>query len=156
VANEDPDMATEVLLMQDVPDLGKEGDVVQVADGYARNYLLPRSLAAPVTEAMRRRLARLREQREAARRDELNAARELANRLVQASVTIAVRTSDAEHLYGSVTAADIVDALAQQGLELDRHALRLEQPIRELGVFDVPVRLHPEVETTVKVWVVEE
>lgn len=149
-------MATEVFLMADVADLGSEGDVVSVADGYARNFLLPRKLAAPVTEATRRRLARMQHEREESRLAETASARELAAKLATAQCTIAVKTGEDEQLYGSVTASDIASALAGQGIELDRHAFQLEAPIKELGVFDVKVTLSPDVEGTVKVWVVEE
>lgn len=149
-------MATEVLLMADVKDLGAEGDVVTVADGYARNYLFPKSIGAPVTEATRRRLAKLRAEREAEEKAALESARQAARRLEGVSCTIPVKTGEDDKLYGSVTAANIVDALKPQGIELDRHSLMLEHPIKDLGVFDVPVKLHPEVEATVKVWVVEE
>lgn len=149
-------MGTEVLLMADVKDLGAEGEVVTVADGYARNYLFPRSLGAPVTEATRRRLAKMRAEREAEQKAALEGAREAAARLEGVSCTIAVKTGEDDRLYGSVTAANIVDALKAQGIEIDKHSLALEHPIKDLGVFDIPVRLHPEVETTVKVWVVEE
>jgi large subunit ribosomal protein L9 len=149
-------MATEVLLMADVADLGSEGEVVTVADGYARNFLFPKSMAAPVTDATRRRLAKIREDREAAREAEMRAASELEARLEGVSCTIAVKTGDDEKMYGSVTPADIVEALKNQGIELDKQSLVLDKPIRELGVFDVEVRLHSEVRTAVKVWVVEE
>jgi len=149
-------MATEVLLIKDVKSLGAEGEVVAVAEGYARNYLIPREFAAPVTEATRRRLEKMQRERREARAAELEQAREFANRLTTASCTIAVKTGEDEQLYGSVTAADIVAALKEQGLDVDRHTLELDQPIRELGVFDVSVKLHPEVACTVKVWVVEE
>lgn len=149
-------MATEVLLMSDVKDLGAEGDVVHVADGYARNYLFPQKLGAPVTEATRRQLEKLRRDREEQRKAELQAAGELANHIQTLSITIAVKTGEDGKLFGSVTNADIAEALKKQGVELDRHKLELEQPLRELGVFDVKVRLHPEVEGSVKVWVVEE
>jgi large subunit ribosomal protein L9 len=149
-------MATDVLLMKDVPDLGAEGEVVSVSEGYARNYLLPRKLGAPVTEAMRRRLAKMQREREAARVAAMEAAQEAARKLEEASCTIAVKAGEDQKLYGSVTASDIATALEEQGLTVDRHALLLEQPIKELGVFDVKVRLHPEVEASVKVWVVEE
>ena len=143
-------------MMADVKDLGAEGEVVTVADGYARNYLFPRSLGAPVTEATRRRLAKMRAEREAEQKAALEGAREAAARLEGVSCTIAVKTGEDDRLYGSVTAANIVDALKAQGIEIDKHSLALEHPIKDLGVFDIPVRLHPEVETTVKVWVVEE
>jgi len=149
-------MATEVLLMSAVPQLGDEGDVVKVADGYARNYLLPRGLAAPVNAGTRRQLARHQEKRAAELADRLAGARELANRLAGASCTIPVKTGEDEKLYGSVGAADILAALKAQDIVVDRHAIKLEHPIKELGVFDVPVELHPEVRAAVKVWVVGE
>ncbi len=149
-------MTMEVLLMTDVPDLGAEGDVVAVANGYARNYLLPRKKAAPVTEATRRRLEKIRAQREQERKATLQEARRRADALKDVSCTIPVKTSDGEKLFGSVSASDIVSALAQQGVQVEKDALVLEQPIKELGVFDVKVALHPEVESSVKVWIVEE
>ena len=150
-------MATEVFLMTDVPDLGAEGEVVTVADGYARNYLVPKKLAAAVTEATRRRLGKIREERKTAHEAELAAAQELAKKLATVSCTILAKTSKEEKLYGSVLPADIVEALKSHGIEnVEKQHLVLDEPIRELGVFDVPVKLHPEVETTVKVWVVEE
>lgn len=149
-------MATEVLLMSDVSGLGSEGDVVTVADGYARNFLLPRKLGAPVSEATRRQLAKVREVRQQEKADAVAVARSAAERLSDASCTIAVRVGEEERLYGSVTAGDIANALQGQGIEIDRHTIDMEHPIKELGVFDVPVRLHPEVEATVRVWVVEE
>jgi len=149
-------MATEVLLMQDVTDLGCAGDVVNVADGYARNYLLPQKLAAPVTEATRRRLAKLQAERAAQDASTLAAAQTLAQKLAAASCTITVKTGEEDRMYGSVTAQDIVQALEAQGITLDRHAVTLEHPIKELGVFDIPVRLHSNVSATLKVWVVQE
>jgi large subunit ribosomal protein L9 len=149
-------MATEVLLMADVAELGAEGDVVSVADGYARNYLFPRKLAAPVTEATRRRLAKIRVEREAARKMQVEQARALAARLEGVSCTLPVKAADNQTLYGSVTAADIAEALRHQGVEIDKHCLVLDAPIKALGIYDVKVRLHPEIETAVKVWVVEE
>jgi large subunit ribosomal protein L9 len=150
-------MAVEVILMKEVPDLGVEGDVVNVTDGYARNYLFPKDIAAPVTDATRRRLAKIKEQREAEAKEQLSRARELANRLASASCTIVAKVGEDEKLYGSVSAPDIVKSLESQGIEgVDKNHIQLEQPIRELGVYEVPVRLHPEVETTLKVWVVEE
>ncbi|MBM4144097.1 MAG: 50S ribosomal protein L9 [Lentisphaerae bacterium] len=149
-------MATEMILMADVKDLGAEGDIVTVADGYARNYLMPRKLGAPVTEAARRRLARIRREREAALAADLEAARKRAAALAGASCTLPVKVGQDEKLYGSVTPADIAVALKAQGIEVDKRDILLEEPIRELGVFDIPVRLHPEVSASVKVWVVEE
>ena len=149
-------MATEIILMADVKDLGSEGDVVTVADGYARNYLLPKSLAAPVTVATRRRLAHIREDRGKAQAAALTAARKRADQLASMSVTIPVKTGADEKMFGSVGTADIASALAAQGQEIDRHLIELEHPIKELGVFNVSVKLHPEIVASVKVWIVEE
>ena len=149
-------MATEVILMGDVADLGAEGDVVTVSDGFARNYLFPRKLAAPVTEATRKRLAKIRVDREAARKMQFDQARELATRLAKVSCTIPVKAADNEKLYGSVTIVEIAEALKKQGIAIDKHCLALDAPLKSLGIFDVKVKLHPEVETTIKVWIVEE
>jgi large subunit ribosomal protein L9 len=149
-------MAVQVLLIANVTDLGAEGDVVNVSEGYARNYLIPQKLAAPVTDATRRRLAKTQVQREATRQATLEAARQRAAELSKVSITIPVKTSGEEKLYGSVSVADVASALARQGVEFDKQSLILDKPIKELGVFDVKIRLHPEVEATIKVWVVEE
>lgn len=149
-------MAVEVLLMADVKGLGVEGDTVRVADGYARNYLFPQKLAAPVTPAMRRQLAKMQREREEQRRATIARLRELAERIAAVSCAIAAKTTGEDKLYGSVGAAEIVAALKQQGIELDRHSILLDEPIKQLGVYEIKVKLHPEVETAVKVWVVEE
>ena len=149
-------MAVEVLLMADVENLGAEGEVVRVADGYARNYLLPRKLAAPVTDATRRMLAKKQKVRETQRQAETVAARELAGQIEKNSYTIVVKVGAEDKLFGSVTAADIADSLKQQGFDVDKRKIALDDPIRELGVYDVKVKLLPEVEATMKVWIVQE
>ena len=149
-------MALEVLLMTNVADLGSEGDVVTVADGYARNYLLPKKLAAPVTEATRRRLAKIQEERDADLKAQLESARARAAQLEKASCTITVKVGEDEKMYGSVGVSDIVSAFQEQGVELDKNTMVLAKPIKELGVFDVSIQLHPDIEASVKVWVVEE
>jgi large subunit ribosomal protein L9 len=149
-------MATEVILMDAVKDLGKEGEVVKVKDGYARNFLFPKNLAAPVTEGTRRQLAKLQQERAEAAAKATEVARQTAAKLDGVSVTLTVKTSDGEHLYGSVGAADIVDALAAQGIDVAREAVVLPEPIKELGVLDVTIRLDAGVEAAIKVWVVEE
>ena len=149
-------MSVEVLLMAEVKDLGVEGDVVTVADGYARNYLFPKSLAAPVTVATKRKLAKIQTQREESKKQELLDATQMAAELANVSVTIAVKVAEGEKLYGSIGAAQIVDAVNKQGVELEKSMLVLEEPIKELGVYDIKVQLHPEIDTTVKVWIVEE
>lgn len=149
-------MATEILLMQDVPELGEQGTVVSVSDGYARNYLFPRKLAEPVTEASRRRLEKIRREQEAHRKATLADARRKAESLRDISVTIRARTSDGESLYGSVATGDIAEAINALGTSVEANLIKLEQPIKELGTYDVTVKLHADVSVTVKVWVVEE
>ena len=149
-------MATEVMLMQTIPDLGTEGAVVRVAEGYARNYLLPRGLAELVTPAAQRRLEKLKLEREEANKVLTAEATELAGRLAGVSVTLAVKTSDGEHLYGSVGATEIVEALQAQGFSVEKQAVEIPDPIKELGVYEVKINLAAGQSATVKAWVVEE
>jgi len=149
-------MATEVFLMADVANLGSEGEVVTVADGYARNYLLPKQLAAPVTEATRRRLVKLQGERVAAKLEATADARKQAKKLEGVSVTIAVKTVEGEKLYGSVGEVEIAAALKQQGFDIDRSQIGIAETIKELGVFEVIIKLQPEVDATIKAWIVEE
>jgi large subunit ribosomal protein L9 len=149
-------MSVEVLLIADVKDLGVEGDIVKVADGHARNYLFPQNLGAPVTEATKRKLAKMQGDRANKKKLDLLGASEKATELANLSVTIAVKVAEGEKLYGSIGVGDIAAAIAKQGVELDKSTLVIEEPIKELGVYDIKVQLHPEIETTVKVWIVEE
>lgn len=149
-------MATEVLLMQDVPGLGEQGAILNVADGYARNYLLPRKLAERVTDAARRRLEKRSREQEAVRKATFADAQRKAAALKDASVTLRAKTSDGETLYGSVAAGDIAEAVSALGTPVERACVQLEQPIKALGSYDVVLRLHPDVSATVKVWIVEE
>lgn len=149
-------MSLEVLLLSDVPSLGVAGATVKVANGYARNFLLPRGIAGPVTAATLRRLEKLRKEREELARLQLAEARAKAAKIKGLSATIRAKTIDGQKLYGSVTVADILAALLAQGVELDRSQIELAQPLHQVGQFDVPVKLHAEVSLTLKVWVVEE
>lgn len=149
-------MAVEVLLMDAVPGLGIEGDVVRVADGYARNYLFPNGLASVVTEGKKRQIEKKRIERLELMRKEQAAAEELAKKFESLSCTIAVKTSEGGKMFGSVTAAQIIEKMAEQSITLERNQLKLDSPLHELGVFDVTVILHPEVKTALKVWIVEE
>ncbi len=149
-------MATEVFLMANVANLGVEGDVVTVADGYARNYLIPKQLGAAVTAATQRRLAKIQREREKARLAGIAEAKASAKKLAGVSITIPVKTVEGEKLYGSVGEVEIAAALKQQNFEIDRNLIVLDEHIKELGVFDVTVKFQPEVEATVKVWIVEE
>jgi large subunit ribosomal protein L9 len=149
-------MAVEVLLMDAVPGLGIEGDVVRVAEGYARNYLFPGGLASEVTEGKKRQIEKKRIERLALMRKEQTAAEELAKKFESVSCTIAVKTSEGGKLFGSVGVAQIVEKMAEQGFTLERSQIKLDAPLHELGVFDITVTLHPEVKTVLKVWIVEE
>ena len=149
-------MATEVLLMADVPELGKAGEIVKVADGYARNFLLPHELAAPVTPASLRRLEKLRKERAELAKIQLAEAQAKASKLEGVSVTIRARTVDGEKLYGSVSVTEIADALAAQGVAIDRSQLELPEHLKQVGTYEVPVRLHPDVTVPLKVWIVKE
>jgi large subunit ribosomal protein L9 len=146
----------EIILREDIDNLGARGQVVKVAPGYARNYLLPRRLAVAATDANRKiveqeRQAHLR--REAILKTE---SEDLAKLLANATVSIARKAGENGQLFGSVTAADIADALAAQKFNIDRRKIHLEEPIRALGDYKVPVRLHREVSVEVPVSVIAE
>ena len=149
-------MNVQVMLMSDVEKLGSEGSVVSVAAGYARNYLFPRKLAAPVTDATRKRLAKLQKEREETRKARLEEAQKKAEGLAKLSITLPVKVSKEEKLYGSVTSQMIAAAIREQGVVVEEADLDLPEPLKELGVYDVKVKLHPDVEASIKVWVVEE
>ena len=149
-------MAVEIILMADVKDLGTEGQVVRVTEGFARNYLIPNKLGAPVTEATRRRLAKMQQQREAVRKETADKARAQAGALEKGSYTISVKVGEGEKLFGSVTAADIAKIVQGQGFSIEKHAVLLDEPIRELGVYEVKVKLHADVNAVIKVWIVQE
>jgi large subunit ribosomal protein L9 len=147
-------MAMKLLLSEDVKNLGLAGDIVTVANGYGRNYLLPRKLAVEVTSANLKRIDELKKVRVARELERVKDFRTLAERIAAVDVTIKERVSDADVLYGSVGAKQLVEALAAEGIVLEPEMIRLEEPIKTLGVHRVKVRLHPEVETELKVWVV--
>jgi large subunit ribosomal protein L9 len=146
----------EVILREHVDNLGRRGEIVKVADGYARNYLLPRKLALLATDGNRRQIERERAKLEAREAEERKAAEAIAARLAGVEIVVARKVGETEALYGSVTPADIADALMAQGLEIDRRKLQLAEPIKQIGEFDVPVKLSREVTGTVKVKVVAE
>ena len=146
----------EVILREHVDNLGRRGDVVKVADGYARNYLLPRKLALTVTDSNKRQVDRERKVVEARETEERQTAEAMASRLTQTEIVIARRVGETDALYGSVTAADVAEALAAKGLEIERRRLQLAEPIKQLGEFMVPIRLHRDVTADIKVVVVKE
>ena len=146
----------EVILREHVEHLGRRGDVVKVAAGYARNYLLPRKLALAVNENNKRQIDREKKLAEARDMEEKSAAEAVAVRLGQLEIEIARRVGEQQTLYGSVTSADIAHALAAKGFEIDRRRLQLADPIKKVGESSIPVKLHRDVTATVKVKVVAE
>jgi large subunit ribosomal protein L9 len=148
-------MATEVLLMADVANLGKAGDVVKVADGYARNYLQPQDLAAPVTQASLRRLDKLRKEREELSRIQRAEASTKAGKLKGLVLTITAKTTDGQRLYGSVTTSDLATQMEAKGVCVDRSQIVLAEPIKEIGTYTLDIKLHAEVTATITVSVVE-
>ena len=146
----------EVILREHVDNLGKRGELVKVADGYARNYLLPRKLALPATQGNRKHVERERRIVEAREAQEKGQAESIAARLAAVDITIARRVGETDQLYGSVTASDIAELLKTQGFEVDRRKLILPEPIKAIGDHDVPLKLHREVTVSLKVHVVKE
>jgi large subunit ribosomal protein L9 len=135
-----------IVLREDVETLGQKGDLVDVADGYARNFLVPRGLAIKATKGVVAQAESMRRNRQAREVRDRTAAEELAGRLNTGPLTVGARAGEGGKLFGSVTSADIVAAvLAATGIEIDRRSVMLDDPIRELGEVEVPVRLHAEV-----------
>ncbi len=149
-------MSVQVILREPVDNLGGRGDIVKVANGYARNYLLPRNLALPVTESNRRRVSRERVEADARDAAERSAAEAFARGLSQAVCIISRRVGQSDTMYGSVTNADVASSLAEQSFDVDRRKILLKEPIKRLGTYAVQVRVHREVTTEVTVRVVEE
>lgn len=146
----------DLLLRQNIESLGRVGDVVKVKSGYARNYLLPRGLAIPVTKANLAEIEVARKKALAEEQARIGTLKELVGKLVETSVTIEGRANEEGHLFGSVNAAQIAEALRAKGFAIDEKQVRLEHPLKEIGVFDVKLHLHQEVDATVKVWVVQQ
>ena len=146
----------EVILREHVDNLGRRGEVVKVADGYARNYLLPRKMALLVTENNKKQIERERVKFEAKEAEERKVAEAMSERLANLEVVITRKVGETEALYGSVTAADIAEALAAKGFDVEKRKLQLPDPLKKVGVVEVPVKLHRDVTASVKVSVVAE
>jgi len=144
-----------VVLREDVEKLGNKGDLLEVADGYARNYLVPRGLAIVATKGVVDKAAAMRRNRQVRDDRDKEAAQELATRLAAAPVKVTARAGEGGKLFGSVTATDIADALlAQKGVEVDRRKVALEEPVKEVSEVEVVVTLHPDVAATFTVAVI--
>lgn len=146
----------QVILRDRIENLGNAGDVVEVKPGYGRNYLIPKGLAYEATQANVRRIEA--EKAAQGRRDAetLNDARKQASSIEGVSLTFNARAGQEGKLFGSITSGDIADKLAEQGVQIDRRQIELDEPIKSLGVHSVPVRLHPQVRPEIKVWVIAE
>lgn len=147
----------EVILREHVEHLGRRGDIVKVSAGYARNYLLPRKLALPVNAGNKRQVEKDKKLAEARDAEEKGQAEMLAARLAELECIMPRKVGESDVLYGSVTSADIAHGLqAQHQIEIDRRQIQLHEPIKQIGEFTVPVKIHREVTATVKVKVVAE
>jgi large subunit ribosomal protein L9 len=146
----------EVILREHVDTLGRRGDVVKVPAGYARNYLLPRKLALAVNDNNRRQIERERKLAEVRELEEKSQAEAFARRLAEADIAIARRVGEKNTLYGSVTSADVAQALHAKGFEVDRRKITLGDPLKALGEYTVAVKIHRDVTAQVKVKVVAE
>ena len=135
----------EILLLQPVENLGGEGDQVKVRAGYARNFLLPRKLAAPVTLANRKHVEALKQRRAAREASELAGAQDLAQQIAKVSMAFAVKTGEGGKMFGAITTADLHDKLTAAGVTLDKRKIHLHTPVKTLGKHEVKIKLHAEV-----------
>ena len=146
----------QVILLENVPSLGKAGDLVKVSNGYGRNYLIPQKKALLATEkslkAIEHQKRQVQQRMEKTKKD----AEKMAQRIEKLSITFVKTVGESGKLFGSVTSMDIENYLKENGIEVDRKKISLEEPIKNLGVFTVPIKLNPEVTTHLKVWVVQE
>lgn len=146
----------QIILRKDVENLGEAGEVVEVKPGYARNYLLPQGLAYEATEGNVKRLDEERRRSRAAEVRVRETAEETAAALEGKSITFTVRAGEEGRLFGSVTSADIAEQLGAEGIRVDRRVIELDEPIKQLGVYRIPIRLHADVQPELTVWVVAE
>jgi large subunit ribosomal protein L9 len=146
----------EVILREDIEKLGSRGQIVKVAAGYARNYLRPKKLAVAATAANKKIIEQERQAHLRREAKEKSSAEDLARMMTGVTVTIAQKAGELEQLFGSVTSKDIVEALERQNYHIDRRKIHLEEPIKQLGEFQVPIRLHREVTVEITVRVIPE
>ena len=135
--------------------MGSSGDIVEVKPGYGRNFLIPRGMALPATEANIKIVEGSKRREIAMKEKEKKEGQALAEKLAAISVTIPIEAGEDEKLFGSVTSMDIAKALKEEGVEIDRRVIELSEPIRKLGVYEIQLRLQPEISASVKVWVVK-
>jgi large subunit ribosomal protein L9 len=145
----------EVILRQAVENLGKPGEVVKVSNGYARNYLLPHGVAFAATPGNLKRIQQERNRLEAAENERRGAAQGLAEKLEQVQLTFSARVGEEGKLFGSVTSADVAQQLEAQGFHIEKRQIDLHEPIKALGVYRIPIRLHADVKPEIRVWVIK-
>ncbi len=145
-----------IILRQDFEKLGKTGDVVEVKDGYARNYLIPRNIGFLANAGNLRKLEEEKKQHTSNQTRALQHSKKMASELEKISVTLKVKVGEDEKLFGSVTSQMIADALLEKGLTIDKRIIELDEPIKALGIYTVNIKLHTEVAGKVKIWVVRE
>ncbi|MCD6204452.1 MAG: 50S ribosomal protein L9 [Candidatus Marinimicrobia bacterium] len=145
----------QVILLQNVEGRGKAGDQLEVKDGYARNYLIPKGLALKADKNSIKRFREMARLKEMKKNKALKKSRELAEKLQSLSLTIPVQVGEEDRVFGSVTSIEIAQHLKDKGYDIDKRQIMLAEPIKALGIFDVPVRLHSEVTATVKLWVIK-
>ena len=145
-----------VILTQDIPSLGIRTDVVDVKPGFARNYLIPQGKALPANDANLKRLQQSIKHDDLKQNRNKGKSEELAKKLAEVSCTATVQAGEDDKLFGSVTAADIAGLLSAQGIEIDKRRIVLEEPIKKLGVYNIPIKLHQDVEAIIKLWVVRQ
>lgn len=146
----------QVILLEDVPSLGKAGDQVKVSDGYGRNYLIPKKKAILATEKSLKALEHQKRQVQQRMGKAKKDAEKIAQQVGTLSCTFAKPVGESGKLFGSVTSMEIEGYLKENGIDVDRKKILLEEPIKNLGMFTVPIKLHPEVTAQLKVWVVQE
>jgi large subunit ribosomal protein L9 len=145
----------EVILRQNVKEIGRAGEKVKVADGFARNFLIPKGLAVPATHKNMDLVEREHDLEQLRKSKDLRKAQELSQKIRKISCTIVKQVSEGEKLFGSVTAQDVAKSLENEGIFLDKKQVILDEPIKSLGIYPVKIRLAPEIESVLKVWVVK-
>ncbi|MFH1269554.1 MAG: 50S ribosomal protein L9 [Candidatus Omnitrophota bacterium] len=145
----------EVILSKDVDRIGKAGQIVKVKDGFARNFLIPNGLAMPVNPSNLKKLEQEKQQKTQQLEKAKREAEELRDKLMCLSLTIPVLTHEEDKLYASITAHELAAALSDEGFNIEKHLIVLNEPIKALGIYEVPVNLHPEVPAKIKVWIVK-
>ncbi len=145
----------EVILKQDIASVGKANTIVKVKDGFARNFLIPNGLALPLTTANLKRMEAQKQTKSLQAEKAKKEAETLKEKLANFSLTIPALAQDDDKLYGSISAHDLAAALKEEGFQIDKNLIILDEPIKSLGIYEIPLKLHPEVSTKIKVWIVK-